>query len=316
MHNWRPSATPDTLIRRAAHMAEVRHFFKKRGVLEVDTPLLMPGTGTDVQLSPLSVKTHKGESLFLQTSPEFAMKRLLAAGLGAIYQITKAFRDEEKGRYHNLEFSMLEWYRPTYSLEQLIAEVFELFAEVSAWPMGEIKTYQAIFQEYLGFCPHQITEAELHQRLLQTEMVSKASVLTWSKDDCLDCLLSHSIQPNLGRERPIAITEYPASQAALAVIENKPEGYAVGRRFEVYYQGIELANGYDELTDANEQQKRFIIDNQEREKRGLPILPVDQNFLQALESGIPSGSGVALGLDRWIMLALGFNHLKDIQSFY
>ena len=316
MLSWRPTATRETLVRRAQHLEAVRAFFKKRGVLEVETPLLMRGIGTDVQLSPIQVNTKSTSTpLFLQTSPEFAMKRLLAADSGPIYQICKAFRDEEKGQYHNIEFSMLEWYRPGWSLDELIGETFDLFTEVSGWQLGEMQTYQSLFEEYLGFCPHTISLSDLHQRLIDEDMVSRQSIQSWSQDTCLDCLLTHKIQPFLGHDRPIAITEYPASQAALAVVEQK-EGFSVGRRFEVYYQGIELANGYDELIDPQEQRDRFVNDNQERSLLGLSILPVDELLLAALESGIPTGSGVALGLDRWIMLSTGCTTLRAVQSFF
>ncbi len=275
----------------------------------------MPGIGTDIQLRPFELQSHAGQRLFLQTSPEFAMKRLLAAGSGPIYQLCKAFRDEEKGRRHNFEFTLLEWYRPGWDLSALMAEMSDFLQVVCGWLPLERLTYQAAFQGHLGFCPHQITLPDLRACLIQKELARPQSVAAWSREECLDCLLSHCIEPHLGIGAPCALEDYPAAQAALAKIESRGE-FTVGRRFEIYFQGIELANGYDELVDAQEQRQRFIADNQQREALGLPSLPVDEALLAALEAGMPACSGVALGVDRLFMVHRQQAQLSQVQAFF
>ena len=314
---WQPTASIEVLKKRAQLMAATRQFFEGRGFWEVETPLLMPSIGTDVVLQPFQVHSvvPKSPVCFLQTSPEFAMKRLLAMDCGPIYQLCKAFRDEEKGRYHNFEFTMLEWYHPGFSLEDCIAETLDLLSVVCGWPQAEIVTYQSLFETHCGFCPHTASLEVLQTYLRSKEIVSSASLVTWSREDCLQCILSHFIEPVLGFEAPVVVKEFPAAQAALACIVPR-EGFDVAERFEIYVRGIELANGYHELTDPIEQKRRFDKDNQARQQQGLPVLPIDYHLIDALQAGVPDCSGVALGFDRLVMLALEQTRLQDVQSFY
>jgi lysyl-tRNA synthetase class 2 len=303
--NWQPTASLEALKKRANIIRAIRCFLDTRGVLEVDTPLLMPSIGTDVTLVPFQVDHH-----YLQTSPEFALKRLVAAGSGDVYQLGKAFRNEEKGRYHNHEFMILEWYRVGWNLTELMIEMDTLLQTVCGWPKAEIWTYQALFQQYVGFCPHTVSLA-----FLRDFLAPQANAATWTRDDCLQAILA-TFEPQLGQAQPLMLTDYPASQAALAKTKPLTPTCYVAERFEVYYKGIELANGYHELTDANEQRRRFQEDNDQRAVLGLPQLPVDEKLIQAIETGFPACSGVALGVDRLIMLALGKERLSEVQCFY
>ncbi|GAA0562066.1 EF-P lysine aminoacylase EpmA [Halomonas salifodinae] len=316
--DWRPSASIETLRQRARLLAEVRGFFATRGVLEVETPVLGHGGSTDVGLASLSCEatTPEGrERLWLQTSPEFHMKRLLAAGAGPIYQIARSFRDGEVGRRHNLEFTMLEWYRPGLALDELIEEVVALIHAVLGRDPGPVRRrrYRELFREHLGVDPF-TTPLETLRRLAEAR--GGLSMGEAPRDDCLDLLLSLAIEPTLGRDGLDVVVDYPASQAALARRHRDPEdGEWVAGRFEVYLQGLELANGYDELTDAAEQAVRFAEDNAARRARGLPEVSVDARLLAALKAGMPAGSGVALGLDRLIQLALGKASVAEVMAF-
>ncbi len=303
--SWQPTASLEALKKRADIIRAIRCFMDTRGVLEVDTPLLMPSIGTDVTLVPFQVGHH-----YLQTSPEFALKRLIASGSGDVYQLGKAFRNEEKGRYHNSEFMMLEWYRVGWGLSALMTEMDTLLQTVCGWPQSDCITYQALFQQYVGFCPHTVSLS-----FLQNYLAPEANAVTWSRDDCLQAILT-TFEPQLGQTRPLMVTDYPASQAALAKIRPLTSTCDVAERFEVYYKGIELANGYHELTDAEEQRRRFQEDNDQRAMLGLPQLPLDEKLIQAIEAGFPACSGVALGVDRLVMLALGKKRLSEVQCFY
>lgn len=316
--DWRPSASLETLRQRARLLAEVRGFFAARGVLEVETPVLGHGGSTEVGLASLSCEaTTPGgrERLWLQTSPEFHMKRLLAAGAGPIYQIARSFRDGEVGRRHNLEFTMLEWYRPGLALESLIEETAALIQAVLGRDPGPVRRrrYRTLFREYLEIDPF-TSPLEALRRLAAAR--GGLSMDEASRDDCLDLLISLEIEPTLGHDGLDVVVDYPASQAALARRHRDPEdGEWVAGRFEVYLQGLELANGYDELTDAAEQAARFAEDNAARRARGLPEVNADTRLLDALAAGMPAGSGVALGLDRLIQLALGKASVAEVMAF-
>lgn len=316
--DWRPTATIATLRDRARLLAEVRAFFAERGVLEVETPVLGHGGSTDLHLASLSSEatTPAGrERLWLQTSPEFAMKRLLAAGAGPIFQLARCFRDGEVGRRHNLEFTLLEWYRPGLSLDGLIEESAELVRRVLGRDPGPLRRhrYRELFREHLAIDPFTVPLDAL--RRLAGErgglVMDEAS-----RDDCLDLLISLAIEPHLGRDGIEVVVDYPASQAALARRHRDPEdGKWVASRFELYLEGLELANGYDELTDAEEQAARFAEDNAARRAAGLPQVDVDQRLVAALAHGMPEGSGVALGIDRLIQLALGRESVAEVMAF-
>ncbi|WP_280952134.1 EF-P lysine aminoacylase EpmA [Salinicola halimionae] len=316
--DWQPTASIETLRERARLMAGIRFFFAVRDVLEVETPILGHGGSTDPHLDSLSLDatTSNGrERLWLQTSPEFHMKRLLAAGSGAIFQLARSFRDGEIGRRHNLEFTMLEWYRPGFSLIDLIDECELLIREVLPVDPGPLRQrrYRDLFRETLDIDPF-ITSLEILRQ--RAEEIGRLSMGDTDRDGCLDLLMSLAIEPQLGRNGIDVVVDYPASQAALARKHRDPEdGAGVASRFEIYLQGLELANGYDELTDAAEQAARFLNDNLQRESLGKPTVDIDRRLIAALEHGMPAGSGVALGVDRLIQLALGKDSIAEVMAF-
>lgn len=313
MVDWKPSASLQNLQWRADVLAKIRQFFSERDVLEVETPLLASSTVPDVYIESIAAEVKDGNisrQNFLQTSPEFFMKRLLASGSGSIYQIAKAFRQEEKGTRHNSEFTLLEWYRVSYSLEQLMTELEQLVQEVLDCSQISRFTYRQIFQQHLQIDPHEITLEEL-QKLTLKEVDLSARDL--SKTDYLQLLLSNSIEPQLP---PFCIIyDYPKEQAALATLAEDAQGVVVAKRFEMFGQGMELANGYFELSDANEQRARFEADNATRKEKGLQLHDADERLIAALESGLPSCSGVAVGVDRLLMLLVGAKNIGEVISF-
>lgn len=298
---------------RAALLARLRQFFADRTILEVETPLLCRSGITDPSIEPF-IAVH-GDSLgpprFLQTSPEYAMKRLLAAFGEPIFQITKAFRDGEVGSRHNPEFSLLEWYRPGFDHHQLMAEVADLVRSCLGERPLQQYSYRQLFQERLQLDPFIAPIAEL-------ETVARRHLdpgsLSGDRDLWLDLLMSHVLEPQLGRGAICFVYDYPISQAALARVVQADDVW-VGQRFELYVEGVELANGYCELTDAQEQRQRFERDNALRRQRGQSERPVDECLLAALEHGLPDCSGVALGIDRLLMLATGASDIRDVLTF-
>ena len=318
--DWRPGATMEVLRARAGLMRRIRDFFETRDVLEVETPVLGHAGSSDVHLDSLSLKarTMKGdERLWLQTSPEYHMKRLLAAGSGPIFQLSRVFRDGETGRRHNIEFTMLEWYRPGFALEALIREVAALIETVLDRPLSAVRlrAYRELFMTHLSVDPLLETADTLTMLRHQAARHAGADTAEWSRDDCCDLLMSMVIEPCLGRGGLDVVVDYPASQAALARRRTDSDGALVAARFEVYLEGIELANGFDELTDADEQQARFEADNQQRLALGKPLVDADQTLIAALRAGMPEGCGVALGVDRLIMLALGLERIDSAMAF-
>lgn len=313
---WQPSADIGYLRFRATIIQKIRAFFAARKVLEVDTPLMCHTSVTDpfIQSIPALFQAHPAapeERYYLQTSPEYAMKRLLAAGSGAIYQITKAFRQGEVGRFHNPEFTMLEWYRLAFDHHDLMDEMDELLQQVLDIDAAERISYSDLFQAYLQLDVHTATLAELSDCATQ-QGISLASPIT-DRDTWLNLLMTHCIEPQLGNDRPCFIYNFPASQAALARMtgDNPP----LAARFEVYYKGIELANGFHELQDANEQRARFEKNLVARQQMGLAELPIDELFISALAHGLPDCAGVALGIDRLVMLAMSCDHIAEVLSF-
>ena len=309
MADWLPGASIETIRLRAELLQRTRAFFAGRGVLEVETPLLASATVTDLHLHSLAL-ADGGHTRYLQTSPEFAMKRLLSAGSGSCYQICKAFRAEEPGRLHNPEFTMLEWYRVGFSLEELMDEMAAL-ADVLL-DTGEIPrlSYREVFLEYLDVDPHAVGGEEL-AKLARRRINLGAAEL--DDTDHLQLLLNHCIEPKLPRF--CFLYDYPAAQAALAQVQADAGGVPVARRFELYGAGMELANGYLELLDADEQRSRFERDLAQRASRGLPTVPVDERLLAALQAGLPACSGVALGFDRLLMLAAGVESISEVLAF-
>ena len=313
---WQPGCELEALKRRANLLSTVRRFFSEKAVLEVDTPLLSHSSVTDLHLASVTAQLNlpgytSVKNMYLQTSPEFAMKRLLASGSGSIYQIAKCFRDGERGKRHNPEFTMLEWYRPGFKLQGLMDEVAELLLLVVNLPVPEKITYQQAFQRYLNIDPHRDSDEILSQLAKEKTGICGDDL---SRDDCLDLLLTHCIEPKLGCEKPVFMTEYPASQASLAKVKER-DGVLLAQRFELYVNGLELANGYDELVDADEQLQRFEADNEARKAHDLPEIPVDYNLVEALKSGLPECSGVALGLDRLQMVIQGAKCIDEVISF-
>jgi lysyl-tRNA synthetase class 2 len=299
-------------------LAALRDYFARAGVLEVETPLACRTAGTDPQLTPIMARytgpgAPHGLRLYLQTSPEFAMKRLLAAGSGPIYQICKAFRDGEAGRLHNPEFSLLEWYRPGFDLTQLIDDVTQVLRIGLGQPDLAVKRsrYADLFREQLAVDVFLATPAELRGLAMEHHVI-RADALDLDPDGWLDLLLSHLIQPRLGENALQFVTDYPATQAAMARLN--PDGQTAAR-FEVFLRGVELANGYFELIDPEEQAGRFEADNCVRRSRGLAPVPGDRRLLAALDHGVPSCAGVAVGLDRVLMLRLQQKSLDDVMSF-
>ncbi len=311
--NWQPAADLHMLRARAALLEKVRAFFAAKSVLEVETPLLCSSGVTDPAIEPLLVE--RGSSLraarYLQTSPEYAMKRLLAAGSGPIYQLAKAFRDGEAGARHNPEFTLLEWYQPGYDDHQLMQEVAELVSCCLGEKSVQFITYRELFLAELNLDPLTVSLTELQSTARQALDLGS---LSGDRDMWLDLLMSHLIEPRLATRGQCFVYNYPASQAALANIVEK-DGQLVGQRFELYVGGLELANGYFELTDPAEQRRRFRADNTRRRENGLQERPVDELLLAALEAGLPQCSGVALGFDRLLMLATGSKDIGQVLAF-
>jgi lysyl-tRNA synthetase class 2 len=313
--DWRPTASPELLQARARLNRTLRAFFEARGVLEVETPLLSHAIGTDPNLHPVtaSYQSHPhaaGTTLYLQTSPEFAMKRLLAAGSGPIYQLCKAVRNGEEGARHNPEFTMLEWYRPGFTLAQLMDEVEALVVAALGPRRFTRVTYRELFEQQLGIDPFATSDAQLQALVAKHIDLHQPET---HRDTLLELLYSQVIEPAL--QDAVFIHEYPATQAALARITEDTQGRAVALRFELVIGGMEIANGYDELSDAAEQQKRFMADLALRRSRGMPEFPVDTRLVAALGHGMPDCAGVALGVDRLLMLQAGVRDIAAVLNF-
>lgn len=316
MH-WQPTADLAQLQQRAALLAAIRGFFAQQGVLEVDTPAMSQATVTDIHLHTFQTQFvgpgyADGQTLYLMTSPEFHMKRLLAAGSGPIYQICKSFRNEESGRYHNPEFTMLEWYRPGFDHHALMDEMEALLRLILKCGPAERMTYQQAFLRVLGVCPLEGSMDELKVAAGKLGLSDIADP-EQDRDTLLQLLFSIGIEPEIGQQTPVFVYDFPASQAALAQIN--PQDPRVAERFEVYFKGIELANGFHELSDGDEQLARFEEDNRKRLEMGLTPQPIDMHLVEALRAGFPDCAGVALGIDRLIMLALGLDHIDQVTAF-
>jgi len=313
--DWRPTASLIALQRRARMLAQVREFFASRSVLEVETPILSAGAVSDPQIESLATRVAgmTGPS-YLSTSPEYAMKRLLAAGSGDIYQVCKVFRDAERGRWHNPEFTMIEWYRLGFDDAALMTEVEGLAALLLApdRPLrpAERLTYAEALRRHVGVDAHRDDESAFERAARDHGIVCRAEL---DRDAKLDLLMGLVVGPKLGLDRPCFICDYPASQASLARL--KPGQPAVAARFEFYIDGIELANGFHELANAAEQRARFDGDLAVRGARGQVQPPLDERLLAALKSGIPDCAGVALGFDRLVAVALGTACLSEAMSF-
>lgn len=317
MQSWQPTTTHEARVARAELLRTIREFFYARNVLEVDTPLLSNGTVTDEHLDAFDTQFNfassgKPTTLYLQTSPEYAMKRLLCADRGSIYQVCKAFRHEGEGRWHNPEFTMLEWYRLDFDHFALMDEVDALLQETLNTASADKMTYQQAFQTYLKIDPLS-ADNDVLLKAMKEQNIDIHAPQNLSYDSKLQLLFSYVIEPKIGNEKPCFIYDFPASQAALAKLSSADE--RVAERFEVYYQGAELANGFHELSAAKEQRERFETDNEKRKETGLPAKPIDENFLSALDAGLPPCSGVALGIDRLLMLKTNASHIQEVINF-
>ena len=308
-----PTCTRETWVKRQALMAQVRDFFVRRNVLEVETPVLSAYGGTDPQLDYFEIEDPKR---FMMTSPEFHMKRLLAAKFGDIFQITKSFRKDEFGGHHNNEFSMVEWYRVGMPQDKLMDEVEDLVSEIIGTKLNARRTrWIDAFKNYAGVNPfcEKLSDFADACRAREIPVPEKSETLT--REDWWDYLMVFLVEPALASNGPEFILDYPPSQAALAQTYVDADGYTWARRFELFVNQVELCNGYTELTDAKEQRRRFDADLEIRRGMNKPLPPVDEHFLAALESGMPACSGVALGLDRLFMLAMKKENISDVILF-
>lgn len=312
--SWRPTASLASLKLRAELLKKLRAFFESRGVLEVETPALSHAGATDRHLASFRVENPRGGSLYLHTSPEFAMKRMLAAGVGDIFQLCKVFRSGESGRLHNPEFTLVEWYRCGFDVRQLMKEVAELVTLLVPAMVARpgYFTYRHAFQRFAGFDPF-TADKNTCMRALQTAGRTLPMESALDLDGWLDLAAGELVYPQLGWGRLGFVYDYPANQAALARI--RPGNPPLAERFEAFVNGVELANGFYELADAKEQRSRFEADGAYRREHALPEMPMDENLLAALTHGLPDCAGVALGFDRLVMLAASANSINEVIAF-
>lgn len=313
MNHWRPTAPLENLKLRAELLTKLRVFFAARNILEVDTPALSQAGATDRHIQSYRVENPEGAPLYLHTSPEFPMKRLLAAGYGDIYQLCKVFRSGEAGRMHNPEFTMLEWYRIGFDHHQLMAEVSVLIGGlIPELGQPEFLTYREAFQRHAGFdiatSGSKDCIAALNRAGRQVPAEDQLDYDGW-----LDMVAGDLVYPALGKGHLTFIYDYPASQAALARVW--PGDPPVAERFEAFIDGVELVNGFHELADAKEQRRRFKADRTYRERHGLMDIPYDEHLLSALGQGLPDCAGVALGFDRLVMVAAAARSLDEVIAF-
>ena len=313
MSDWQPTASIENLKLRAALLAKLRQFFAARGILEVDTPALSRAGATDRHIRSFRVEDGHGGALYLHTSPEFPMKRLLAAGSGDIWQLGKVFRGGEAGRTHNPEFTMLEWYRLGYDHHRLMAEVAELVSTlVPGRGAPDYLSYREAFRRHAGLDPFTASGRDC-RAVMERSGRHPPAESELDMDGWLDLLAGELVYPALGKGGLTFIYDYPASQAALARV--RPGDPPLAERFEAFMDGMELANGFHELTDAVEQRRRFEADRTYRREQGLMDVPMDQRLLAALEHGLPGCAGVAVGFDRLVMIMAGARSIDEVMAF-
>lgn len=321
MTDWRPSATLDALRLRARLYATIRGFFAERAVLEVETPVLSVAGNTDANIASFSLEFSgrtdgAPRTRWLRTSPEFPLKRLLAAGVGDCYELGRVFRDGEAGSRHNPEFTMLEWYRVGWDHHRLIDETVALvqaaLALVGRSATATTTTFRELYRERLGLDPFAADDAALRAALGDVAIDPHGL----GRDDWLDLLMTHRLQPTFDRDTILVVHDWPASQCALAKVRaGQGDAPAVAERFELYLGPLELANGYHELTDAVEQRARFLRDHALRVDRGAVRPPIDEALLAAMAAGLPDCAGVALGVERLLMAMLGTDRIADVLAF-
>jgi lysyl-tRNA synthetase class 2 len=305
------SASLAALTQRATLLRKLRDFFHARDFVEIETPLLAGEIIPELHIEPIQTL----DKLYLQASPELHMKRLLAAGANAIFQVTRSFRAGERGRLHNPEFTIVEWYRVGDDMIGGIDLLDELVQSLLSTPPAVHTTFAEAFERTLQLCPHRATIEELSAAAKRSNVNSPSNIDRNDRDEWLNLLLATCVEPQLGRDRPEIIYHYPASQASLARVVTTAAGLEVAERFELYYRGIELANGFHELNDADEQRRRFEAVNAARVADGRRALPLPESLLAALEPGIPDCTGVALGFDRLAMLASGAQTIDEVIAF-
>jgi lysyl-tRNA synthetase class 2 len=318
-NSWQSTASNEMLLERALMLKSIRAFFDDRGVIEVETPLLSKHSTTEPHLDSLQ-SCFREQTCYLNTSPEYAMKRLLAGWKKPIYQIAKAFRNDELGHNHNPEFTLLEWYRPDYDILQLMDEVSELVFSLCGSVSGPAKftrmSYQQAFERFAGFDPHHVTSAECFKVATKNNIeIPQGLTAIDEVNDWLDWLLTQMVLPAFSKDGFTFLYDYPASQSSLARIVNNPQQVPVARRFELFFGEIELANGFHELTDADEQLQRFQSENQTRKQLAKEPGCIDINLIEALRSGLPDCSGVALGLDRLLMVKTACKRIDQVLAF-
>ncbi|MGR8941744.1 MAG: EF-P lysine aminoacylase EpmA [Gammaproteobacteria bacterium] len=318
--DWRPTCSIEFLRQRAHLLRQIREYFWQQGVLEVETPLLSQTVGTDPQLAFFSTEFDFApfrQTLYLQTSPEFAMKRLLAAGSGSVYQICKAFRNGEAGRFHNPEFTLLEWYRVGYRLSDLMddceALIGTLFAGHRPLPKAQRFSYASLFEEYTGLTATDFNVRAYNTYAMANGLPEAASVCGDNHSTWLDFLFSHKIQPHLGHNALCMVYGYPACQSSLARLNE--EDPSITDRVELFLDGMELGNGFYELADANEQERRFDHELMIRRRDNLPLGSKDKRLIMALAAGLPDCSGIAIGIDRLLMALHNTPSIEDVISF-
>lgn len=305
----------DHLRDRATMLQRSRLFFEERNVLEVDCPAISRASSVDLHIDPITVYSQGKPAGYLNPSYEYGMKRLLAQGIGDIYQLGHVFRDGEIGPLHNPEFTMTEWYRLNFSFEEMIEETLDYIRLFLGPLSAHSLSYRQTIQEFLSIDYLSQDTTALLSLAEQKELHLPPDASHWDKDTLLQLLITFLIEPHLGKDHLFVLTYYPATQAALSKTLLLPDGEKVGCRFEIYYQGIELANGYHELTDPAEQRRRFEESNRARISANKTPLPLDEHFLSALDAGMPDCCGVAVGFDRLMLLKQGQKDLKTVLPF-
>lgn len=316
--DWQPSATIEVLRTRADMLGRIRAYFAAQQVREVETPVLSTAAVSDPAIESIEATTARGTRLYLQTSPEYPMKRLLAAGFGDCYQVCPVFRDGESGRLHNPEFTMIEWYRLDFGVGELEHDVDRALrvacAELRDFPPARAVSYRAAMLEGSGVDCVTAAIPEI-RAALAARGVLPVQAEGWERDEWLDLLMGAVVGPGLGHGAPVFVDDYPPAQAALARLRELPDGSQVAERFELYVDGLELANGFRELGDPAEQRRRFEQDQATRQRRGQPQRPLDERLLAGLAGGLPDCAGVALGFDRLVMAAHRLPSLEAAMAF-
>lgn len=323
--DWRPVASPTALLKRAEIVWQIRQFFQARDFAEVHTPTLSRDTVVDRYIDPIQIAgsaigcaAASADRYYLQTSPEFCMKRLLAAGMTTIYQLGPAYRAGERGQHHNPEFTMLEWYRVGETFAEAVQFLGQLADEILAkyqphYTTSRAITYVEAFQQTLEIDPLECADEELTKAAAGLGLSLGSSWLDQSRDDWLNLLFAEGVQPKLGFDGPVTVTHYPVTQAALAAVSS--DDPRTSERYEMFVDGIELANGYHELLDPEELSTRSLETLSQRRSDGKPDLATDNLLLAAMRAGLPDACGCALGVDRLIMVALGLKSIDEVVPF-